>query len=182
MNPTTERLAPCIEDPALQHSIEQFLFDEADLLDSWRFDDWLTLMAPDVHYWMPTRSNRLARERDRQIAAPDEAAYFDENFDHLRQRVFRLNTGFAWSEEPPSRTRHLITNVRVRPGRISDEYAVESSFYVYQTRMERDLDVFVGKRFDLLRRADNPYGWQLVRRKVLLDMATLMAKGLSIFF
>ena len=45
----------------LYYEIEQFLLDEADLLDERRFEEWLELMTDDVHYWMPTRANRLAR-------------------------------------------------------------------------------------------------------------------------
>jgi 3-phenylpropionate/cinnamic acid dioxygenase small subunit len=169
-------------DPETYYDIEQFLLDEADLLDERRFEEWIELMADDVHYWMPTRSNRLARELDREISAPDEAAFFDETKEHLQQRLFRLQTGMAWAEDPPSRTRHLVTNLRVYPTDDPNEYDVETSFLLYRTRLEREMDLFVGKRFDRLRRADNPYGWQIAKRKIILDQSTLLAKNLSSFF
>ena len=166
----------------LYYDIEQFMLDEADLLDERRYEEWLELMADDVHYWMPTRANRLARELDREISAPDEAAFFDETKEHLQQRLVRLQTGMAWAEDPPSRTRHLVTNLRVSATDDPNELDVETSFLLYRTRLEREMDLFVGKRFDRLRRAENAYGWQIARRKIILDQSTLLAKNLSSFF
>ena len=54
--------------PALQWEIEQFLYAEAALLDELRFDEWLTLLTDDIHYYMPTRRTRLAREADRSLS------------------------------------------------------------------------------------------------------------------
>lgn len=162
--------------------LEQFLYDEADLLDAWRFDEWLTLFADDVHYWAPVRENRLHRERDREMYGPGQSAHFDETKELLVERVERLKTHQAWAEEPPSRTRHLVTNVRVHVGELHEEYDVESSFYVFRTRSERDHDHVVGKRYDVVRRADNGYGYEVVRRKVVFDMATLLVKNLSLFY
>lgn len=168
--------------PDLQHEIEQFLYSEADLLDDWQVDEWFSLMAEDLHYWAPTRLNRSLRERALEIAAPNTSAYFDEDHALLGQRIARMHTGMAWAEDPQSRTRHLICNVRVRPTDNPDEFDVESSFYIFRTRMEREMDRFVGKRFDLLRRDGNPHGFQIVTRKIVLDMATLLSKNISIFF
>ncbi len=100
----------------LYYDIEQFMLDEADLLDERRYEEWLELMAEDIHYWMPTRSNRLARELDREISAPDEAAFFDETKEHLQQRLVRLQTGMAWAEDPPSRH----ASPRHQPARVGD--------------------------------------------------------------
>lgn len=169
-------------DAALQLQFEQLLYAEADLLDSWRFEDWIALMAPDVRYWMPTRTNRLLRERAKEVAGDEGAAYFDETFEHLEQRLFRLRTGMAWSEEPPTRTRHLVTNVRVSPTAVAGEYRVQSNFFCYANRQERDVTTFAGQRTDTWRQTpDSPLGWALVYRRILLDQATLLAKGISIF-
>lgn len=166
----------------VQREIEQFLFDEADLVDGWHFRDWLELMAPDIHYWAPTRENRLYRERKKEMAKPGESAYFEEGHAELVQRVDRLYTHMAWAEEPPSRTRHLITNIRVGATEREDEFDVESSFYVFRTRGERDVDYIVGKRYDLIRRADTRFGFQVARRTIVFDMATLLVKNLSLFY
>jgi 3-phenylpropionate/cinnamic acid dioxygenase small subunit len=169
-------------DRDLQFELEQMLFVEADLLDEWRFEEWIALMAADIRYWMPTRSNRLLRERAKEVAGDDEAAYFDETLEHLEQRLYRLRTGMAWSEEPPTRTRHLVTNARIRPTAEPAEYRVQASFLCYANRQERDVTIFAGRRTDVWRRApERAYGWELSFRKILLDQATLLAKGISIF-
>jgi biphenyl 2,3-dioxygenase beta subunit len=178
-SPTT--LGASLVRPELQHEIEQFLYDEADLLDANDYDGWLELMAPDIHYWMPGRSNRLSRERDLEFTAPNELAFFDENHEDLAQRVRRMHTGMAWAEDPPSRVRHLITNVRVRTTPVPDEFEVESSFFLYRTRLEREMDQFVGKRCDLLRRSDERTPFVIARRKIIIDMSTILAKNLSTF-
>lgn len=166
----------------LQHEVEQFLYAEADLLDDRLFDEWLALLADDIHYWMPVRANRLARELDREFSAAGEAAFFDENKAHLEQRVQRLHTGMAWAEDPPSRTRHFVTNVRISPRATDGELDVTSNFILYRTRLEREMDLFAGKRIDVLRRVDSAFGWQIAKRTILLDQSTLLAKNLSSFF
>lgn len=169
-------------DPHLQHEVEQFLFLEAELLDDWKFDDWVKLLTDDVRYWMPTRSNRLLRERHLEVAAPDELAFFDETHEHLEQRLDRLATGLAWSEEPPTRTRRLLSNIRIRTTADPDELEVRVNFLLYAQRLEKDLNVFAGEYTNLLRRSpDSLGGWKVARRKIVLDQSTLLAGGLSIF-
>lgn len=165
----------------LQYELEQFLYSEADLLDGGLFDEWLELLAPDIRYWAPVRANRLFRERDKEISPPGESAYFDENRAELAQRVERLHTRMAWAEDPPSRTRHLVTNVRVSPAGTGPEYQVASNFYVYRTRLERDIDMWVGKRADVIRRVEDGR-YQIARRTIIFDVSILLAKNLSVFF
>lgn len=181
MTPETgvRRTAP---DLATCRNLEQFLYDEADLLDAWRFDDWLTLLADDIHYWAPVRENRLHRERRYEMHGPGAGAHFDDTRELLVERVERLKTHMAWAEEPSSRTRHLVTNIRVHLGAEPGEFDVESSFHVFRTRAERDLDSVIGKRFDLIRRTDRVYGFEIARRTIVFDMATLLVKNLSLFY
>ena len=79
---------------------------------------------------------------------------------------------------PPSRTRRLISNVRVKRDD-GDGIEVDSNFIVYRTRMEKDEDFFVGTRKDILRRIDG--GFKIARRTIILDQAVLAAKNISIF-
>jgi 3-phenylpropionate/cinnamic acid dioxygenase small subunit len=179
---TQKDISRTLVSAALQHELEQFLYEEADLLDAWKLEEWLGLMADDLQYWAPTRQNRLYREQAKEIVGPAGAAYFDEDLEFLTQRVQRLRTGLAWAEDPLSRVRHLICNVRVQIGDQLDEYKVESSFYVFRTHYEREMDCFVGKRHDVIRRANTPAGWAIAKRTIVIDMATLLAKNISIFF
>lgn len=180
----TRRTAPDLQ---TCRDLEQFLYDEADLLDAWQFDEWLTLMAPDVRYWAPVRENRLYREQRKEMYAPGTSAHFDDTHEMLVERVQRLKTHMAWAEEPSSRTRHLVTNIRVYEADASDagpagDFEVESSFHVFRTRAERDHDGVIGKRFDLIRRCDRGNGFEIVNRKIVFDMATLLVKNLSLFY
>jgi 3-phenylpropionate/trans-cinnamate dioxygenase beta subunit len=169
-------------DVELQHELEQFLYHEAQLLADREYRDWLDLFAEDIHYWMPTRYNRLRRELHKEFSEPDETAFFDEDYDSLSRRITRLETGMAWAEDPPSRTRHLFTNVRVIPTAAAHEFDVHCNFLLYRSRLEHDVEFFVGARQDLLRRVDRGVGWEIARRKVVLDQSTLNAKNLSMFF
>ncbi len=166
----------------LQHDIEQFLYTEANLLDERLFEEWLALIAKDIRYWMPVRFNRLRKDADHEFAKERETALFDEDKASLETRVKRLATGRAWAEEPPSRTRHMVNNVRIELADAVDEFSVRSNFYLYRSRGERQVDEFVGVRADLLRRAGNGYGFEIARRTIYLDQTMVLANNLSMFF
>lgn len=169
--------------PELQLEIERFLYAEAALLDRNDIAAWFELLADDIRYLMPAATNRLGNQTGaREFTAEKDAAFFDESKASMHQRLKRLQSGLAWAELPPSRTRHLITNVLVKPTAIDGEYRVESCFLVYRSRLERQVDLFAGAREDLLRRTSGALGWQIARRTVHLDQATLLANNLSIFF
>ncbi|WP_166633033.1 3-phenylpropionate/cinnamic acid dioxygenase subunit beta [Streptomyces sp. GC420] len=167
--------------------VEQFYYEEAALLDDGRYADWLDLLADDLDYWMPTRTNRLRRQQSLSVAARGEAAFYDETKESMAWRVRRFDSGMAWSEDPPSRTRHLVTNVMVRhadpaehDGFTEDDLWVRSAFLVYRNRLEREENVFAGSRTDILRRTGD--GLRVARRTVLLDQNILQAKNISTFF
>ena len=96
----------------------------------------------------------------------------------LKIRVERAYSKIAWAEVPPSRTRHLITNIRIKKDN-GNEIEVHSNFIVYRTRMETDKDMFVGTRRDILRRVNG--GFKIARRTIILDQAVLDAKNISVF-
>ena len=167
--------------------VEQFYYEEAELLDDGRFADWLELLADDLDYWMPTRTNRLRRQHALSIAARGEAAFYDETKESLAWRIRRFDSGMAWAEDPPSRTRHLITNVVVRhvdpsqhPEFSLEDLEVKSAFLVYRNRLQHEENLFAGRRTDILRRVSA--GLQVARRVVLLDQNVLQAKNISTFF
>jgi biphenyl 2,3-dioxygenase beta subunit len=167
-------------DHALRCQVEEFLYLEAELLDDRKLREWLELLTDDVRYWMPIRHNTAERPQDiaEELSKPGEGYYFDDNKKSLSLRVERVYSKSAWSELPPSRTRHLITNVRVKRDN-GAELEVHSNFLVYRTRMESDKDMFVGTRQDILRRVNG--GFKIARRTIVLDQAVLDAKNISVF-
>ena len=176
----------------LIRAVEQFLYREARLLDERRFHDWLELLTDDIRYWMPVRTSRypkrsraiviLDEERyvESELAQEGELALLDETKQSLGMRIARLDTGMAWAEDPPSRTRHLITNIEVEAGSTDAELTVYSNFLVYRTRGETEQDFFVGRREDILRNVAG--AWKIARRTIILDQNVLLPKNVSIFF
>jgi 3-phenylpropionate/cinnamic acid dioxygenase small subunit len=167
-------------DSELRHQIEDFYYLEAELLDDRKLREWLDLLTDDIRYWMPIRHNPLRRPEalTEELSKPGEGYYFDDNKKSLKIRVERAYAKNAWAELPPSRTRHFISNIRVKKDE-GAEIEIHSNFLVYRTRMETDQDVFVGTRKDILRRIDGHF--KIARRTIILDQAVLVAKNISIF-
>jgi 3-phenylpropionate/cinnamic acid dioxygenase small subunit len=156
----------------------ELLFHEAELLDTGRFEDWLDLLTEDAEYRMPARLTT----RDRTATGfSDTTNIFSDNLASLRVRVARLGTSFAWAEDPPSRTRHFVTNVRVNRSGHPDELEVRSNLLLYRIRSDQAMpDLFSGERHDLLRLTEGSL--RLARRIIYLDQTLVNARHLSILF
>ena len=169
----------------LHREIEEFLYAEAELLDTRRFDEWLTLFTDDARYWMPMRRNVPHDDPEREFTREGaDVNWFDEGKDTLGRRVAQIQTGIHWAEEPPSRICHMISNVQVLraappPPAAPSEVTVRCRFLVYRNRVETETDVLVGKREDVLRRVGG--SWKIARRIVVLDQSVLLAKNLTFF-
>lgn len=163
-------------------AVEKFYYKEARLLDDRLFTEWLTLWADDAHLWAPLRYNLSRREQQFEYSGEDDFGYFDDDKPNLEKRVRGLETGQAWAEDPPTRTRRLITNVEVEPDDSGvGDYRPGPHFLVYRNRMEADVDLHAGCRRDILRRTATD-GLLIARREVILDNNVLLSRNLSIFF
>ncbi len=105
--------------------------------------------------------------------------HFDENLYALRKRVERLATDHAWTEDPPSRTRHFVSNVRTfRNGGAG--LRVESSLLLFRSRGDtRPPDLLSAGRTDILRQTGD--GFRLARREILVDESVLRTQNLAVF-
>jgi 3-phenylpropionate/cinnamic acid dioxygenase small subunit len=147
---------------------------EAELLDESMYEDWLALLTEDIQYSVPLR---LTRERGAASEVRSGAPHFLEDMTTLRMRVERLKTEFAWAEDPPSRTRRFVTNVR--PRHAPAGIAVRSYLLLYRSRGEdTSPEMISAERDDLLRRTDG--GLRLCERIVTLDQATLGVRNLAV--
>jgi 3-phenylpropionate/cinnamic acid dioxygenase small subunit len=169
----------------LKQKVEDFLYQEAELLDERRFEEWLDLLADDVRYWMPMRRNVRFGELDREFTrAGQDINWFDEGKKTLTRRVQQILTGVHWAEEPLSRICHMVSNVQilhVQPSLAeAAEVTVKSRFLIYRNRVETETDILVGKREDVLRRTNEQ--WKIARRKIVLDQSVLLTKNLTFFF
>ena len=174
---TDEALARLV----LQQQVEAFLYREARYLDERRHTEWLDFFADDLHYFMPIRRNIKFGDWDLEYSDPEsEISYFDEGKDILTGRVRQINTGVHWAEEPVSRFEHIISNVEIL-GEDGDLLEVASKFYCYQNRLQDEVQVFVGRRYDLLRR-DPETTFKIVKRKILLAQNVLLPKVINSFF
>jgi 3-phenylpropionate/cinnamic acid dioxygenase small subunit len=154
-----------------------FLTTEAARLDDKELTTWLEMLEPDISYRAPLR---VTRERQAGAGFVEDSWHFNDDFGTLEARVRRLETAYAWAEDPPTRTRRYVTNVRVAVDReVQDQLHVRSSLLMLRTRLDLpDPQLLSAERRDVLRsRPGN--GWGLARRTILLDHTTLPVHNLS---
>lgn len=170
----------------LRSQIEEFYFDEAELIDSRQFPAWLDMLHEDLRYFMPMRHNvKFGQHAEREDTREEEGiSWFNEDKWTVTKRVEQILTGVHYAEEPLSRTSHLITNVQIRSALPSadapTEVEVSCRFIVYLNRVEYETYFFVGKRYDRLVMVDGE--WKVLHRRIILDQNVLQAKNLSTFF
>jgi len=142
--------------------IEAFLIHEAALLDEWRLEEWLALIAPDGRYLVPPLDAPDADHRDTLFLIADDRRT-------LASRVRQLLSGTTWAENPRSRTRRLITNVRLL-ATAKGEARVTANFAVWRFQHEQ-ADVYVGRYLNVLVRSAT--GLLFRERCAVLDLETL---------
>ena len=160
----------------LHAEIVQFLFHEADLLDTRRFSEWIELLAADMTYRVPLRNGT------EHTGEPSNGMldWYDDDLEAIRSRISRLATEFAYAEQPPSQTRHMITNIRVWSTSTPGQYDVASNILVNRYRgSQTTADVFCGERRDVVRKGDQ--AWRLAKRTVFLDQRVIGTGSIGIF-
>jgi phthalate 3,4-dioxygenase beta subunit len=155
----------------------QWLVDEAWLLDAQAYEEWLELLTDDIHYLMPVRvTTALGAGYDTSPGM----AHFDEDKYSLSRRVARFLTEHAWTEDPPSRLRHHLSNVRTFATDDPDHLIADSATLLFRSRGDvREGSLISAGREDLLRRT--PDGWKLARRTIMADDAVIRMQNLAIF-
>ena len=175
---TLQRTGPTLPFSDERHLLaHQWVVDEAYLLDEQDYESWLALLTDDVHYLMPVR---VTTARGAGYDCAPGMAHFDEDKYSLSRRVARFQTEHAWTEDPPSRLRHYIANVRTFATADPDHLIVDSAVLLYRSRGDvREPALISAGREDLLRRDGS--GWRLARRTILADDAVLRTQNLAIF-
>ncbi|WP_061463036.1 aromatic-ring-hydroxylating dioxygenase subunit beta [Peribacillus simplex] len=166
-----------VEKMLLKCEFEQWLYDEAQLLDDIEFDDWFDLMHSSLRYQMPVRINKEGVER------PDystEMFTFNDDIELLRLRVDRLKTDYAWAEIPPSRTRRFVSNVRVKDFVEGEKAVIKSYLLIYRSRStDIQHDLISGERNDEFIFEEGK--WKLAKRIFIVDQTTINTRNLAIF-
>lgn len=174
------------------YEVSRFLHAEAELLDERRFTEWLALLTDDVRYCMPVRVTTMQG----QPGAERVMDHFDEDRYTLGKRVERLTGRHAWTEDPPSRTRRFVTNVRAvvlagagagdgagtaaGAGAGDGELAVRSYLLLFRSRLDvRPPEWMAAERHDVLRRVAG--GFRLASREIVLDESVVRTQNLAVF-
>ncbi|MBD0023560.1 p-cumate dioxygenase [Gordonia pseudamarae] len=156
-----------VELMTMSYEIEQFLFREADLLDSWRLPEWLELFAPTGEYLIP------ATDRPDGDPANDLFLVQDDRF-LLEQRINSLMRRSAHAEYPHSRTRRFVSNVKVTPI-LEGRLLLRANFAVFRMRAG-NVDTYVG-HYDHVVERDDDHGFRFVVRRSTLDLDALRPHG-----
>jgi p-cumate 2,3-dioxygenase subunit beta len=148
--------------------VEQFLYREAEILDAWKLDDWLKLLTDDASYYVPPT--------DKPEASHEETLFIiaDDNV-RLRERVIRLKDPSCHVEYPPSRTRRLVTNVRIVEHQPDGRIVAKANFAVYRNRRGGDKRTFTGEYRYVLRRQNGDL--RIQERRAVLDAEELGELG-----
>jgi 3-phenylpropionate/cinnamic acid dioxygenase small subunit len=161
------------------NQIVEFLFEEASLLDQIRLQEWGARLATDLVYTAPLRQTLGMSHQSATYVRTMQ--HFHDDYRSIMGRIMRLTgTKSAWAEDPPSRTRRLVTNVLVHTTAKPDEFAVVSYLLITRSRFNFDeFDLISAERHDMLRREGTSF--KLARREILLDQAVLGTPNLAIF-
>lgn len=155
-----------MEPVVTRQEIEDFFYAEAALLDQWRLEEWLELLTEDATYQIPPTDNPAADSDSSLFIIADDML-------RIRSRVKQLLGRFAWAENPHSRTRRLISNVRLL-GSDGENIRVTANFAVYRMRYEQ-VDTYVGRyEYKLVRRDGR---LKIRERKAILDLEALRPHG-----
>ncbi|CAN5511657.1 aromatic-ring-hydroxylating dioxygenase subunit beta [soil metagenome] len=148
--------------------VEDFLYAEAALLDAWQLDEWLNLMTDDATYRVPSNDRPDAQPRSSLFTIADD-------INRIRARVVRLNDPAAHAEFPRSRTRRMVSNVRLLAVD-GNELSIAANFIIYRMRRDEHVRTFVGHYRNRLRLA--PGGQlRIAAREAVLDAHELGSMG-----
>jgi p-cumate 2,3-dioxygenase beta subunit len=149
----------------LREKVEDFLYQEAALLDQWRLDEWLALFTSDGRYFVPTTDLPEGDPRK-------DLVFIDDDMVRLRARVERLKSRHGHREYPSSRTRRFISNIRIKA--TEDGMIVTSSFLIYRFRLGES-GPYVGWYEHTLTQLDGEF--KIRHRKAVLDVEALSDHG-----
>ncbi len=147
--------------------VEDFLYHEAALLDGWRLEEWQELLTDDAAYYVPPNDKLESDHRSTLFLVADDR-------ERIRQRIIRVLDPNCHAEFPRSRTRRMISNVRI-VSIDGDLVTVAANFVCYRyRRFERIREYVGGYRYILLRTGD---GFRIKERRVLIDAHELGSLG-----
>lgn len=162
---------------AIYNRLLETLYDEVAALDERRFDDWVAMLEHDLVYTAPIRLTRTGPNRDRDVMRT--MYHFHEDYGSILMRTYRLQKS-AWAEDPPSRCRRFVTNVRVGECETAGEYEVVSYLFLERSRGDNpENERMTAERRDVWREVDGAY--KLARREIIVDQSVLGMSNFAVF-
>ncbi|WP_295490665.1 3-phenylpropionate/cinnamic acid dioxygenase subunit beta [Sphingorhabdus sp. EL138] len=162
---------------SVYNALLETLYDEAAALDERRFDDWTAMLDAELIYTAPIRLTRTGPNRDRDVMRT--MFHFDEDYGSIMMRTGRLQKS-AWAEDPPSRCRRFVSNVRIGELETAGEYEVVSYLFLERSRGDNpENERLTAERRDVWRDVDGAY--KLVKREVIVDQSVLGMSNLAVF-
>ncbi len=166
---------PEMVEPELQHRIEQFLYSEADMLDSFELGEWLEHVTEEMVLKVPVRTARSPGSERSEFSS--QSYYLKDDYDMLRERVIRLDKEYAWSENPRSRVRHVIGNVTAYETETG--YEVFNNQHVFRSQGDTpDHALISARRRTLLGETDDSF--EIRDRTVYLDHNILNTTNITL--
>jgi p-cumate 2,3-dioxygenase subunit beta len=147
--------------------VEDFLYHEAALLDEWKLKEWEALLTDDATYYVPPNDQPEGDHRSTLFLVADDR-------ERIRQRIIRINDPNCHAEYPKSRTRRMISNVRIL-GVDGDLVTVAANFVCYRYRRYERIREYVGAYRHILRRSGDSF--RIKERRVLIDAHELGTLG-----
>jgi ethylbenzene dioxygenase beta subunit len=160
--------------------VSAFLFAESRILSEHRYRDWLQLLHPDIHYWMPGIENLRHEDAHAEGAyRGDHMAFFDDSLLDLERRVDRFYQPQAWAENPPTRNLHSVSSVEVFADAPSGFIAYSAVHNVRNRGVSEEPAVLFARRRDHIVRVDGSL--RLRKRLIVIPNSTLPTKNLNTF-
>jgi len=158
--PPTTIVGPQILAPgSLKDQVEQYLYRQSEFLDTRNWDGWLDLFAPTGLYWIPAHPDDPSPDGRPCICCEDRYL--------MRMRMKRLRNPKAWSQLPPHRTSHVVSNVAILDaGEETGVVIAQSRFHMVELRWDNQR-YMAGRYHHHLVRIDEDFRINLQRVNLL---------------
>lgn len=135
-------------DYTVLREVEEFLYREADLADSHRFDEWLALWTKEARYWVPCNEEEIDPKRQISVIYDD--------WKKLDERIFRLKGRHAHAQAPRSRLARVVSNIQLVEFDAARGGTVTSRFVLGEVRLDSQT-IWIGKAKHVLVRSQGEY-------------------------
>jgi 3-phenylpropionate/cinnamic acid dioxygenase small subunit len=164
-------------DAETERDVVHFYYREAAVQDNKEDRKWLAMLTDDATYTLPVR---VTKEREAGSSLLKEGGFMVDTKSSLEIRVKRNETEYAWAENPPSRTKHLVSNITIENGEKADEYKVKSYVLLTVNRSDdRSCEVFPYERQDVLKKIDG--AWKIASRLIIPEETRLGISAITFF-